>query len=57
MLICAIILSRTSMGQFGNPEDIGWGAVYMPPETQPLQTDMVVIGRTMPVLSMDVFAE
>jgi regulator of RNase E activity RraA len=30
---------------------------FLPPEIQPLRLDMVVIGRAMPVLSMDVFAE
>ncbi|MBV9937046.1 MAG: RraA family protein, partial [Acidobacteriaceae bacterium] len=30
---------------------------YLPPAIQPLRQDMVVIGRAMPVLSVDVFAE
>jgi regulator of RNase E activity RraA len=30
---------------------------FLPPQIQPLQQDMVVIGRAMPVLSVDVFAE
>jgi regulator of RNase E activity RraA len=30
---------------------------FLPPQIQPLRQDMVVIGRTMPVLSVDVFAE
>jgi regulator of RNase E activity RraA len=30
---------------------------FLPPEIQPLRLDMVVIGRAMPVLSVDVFAE
>jgi regulator of RNase E activity RraA len=30
---------------------------FLPPEIQPLRADMVIIGRAMPVLSVDVFAE
>jgi regulator of RNase E activity RraA len=30
---------------------------FLPPQIQPLSPDMVVIGRVMPVLSVDVFAE
>ena len=30
---------------------------FLPPQIQPLRQDMVVIGRAMPVLSADVFAE
>jgi len=30
---------------------------FLPPQIQPLAKDMVVIGRAMPVLSVDVFAE
>jgi regulator of RNase E activity RraA len=30
---------------------------FLPPQIQPLRNDMVVIGRAMPVLSVDVFAE
>lgn len=30
---------------------------FLPPQIQPLREDMVVIGRVMPVLSMDVFFE
>ncbi|MBN8460043.1 MAG: RraA family protein [Verrucomicrobia bacterium] len=30
---------------------------FLPPQIQPLRPDMVVIGRAMPVLSVDVFAE
>ena len=30
---------------------------FLPPEIRPLRQDMVVIGRAMPVLSVDVFAE
>jgi regulator of RNase E activity RraA len=30
---------------------------FLPPEIRPLREDMVVIGRAMPVLSVDVFAE
>jgi regulator of RNase E activity RraA len=30
---------------------------FLPPEIRPLRDDMVVIGRAMPVLSVDVFAE
>jgi regulator of RNase E activity RraA len=30
---------------------------FLPPQIQPLHQDMVVIGRAMPVLSVDVFAE
>jgi regulator of RNase E activity RraA len=30
---------------------------FLPPQIRPLQQDMVVIGRAMPVLSVDVFAE
>src|SRR5208283_6196068 len=29
---------------------------FLPPQIQPLRQDMVVIGRAMPVLSVDVFA-
>ncbi|HEY4741896.1 MAG TPA: RraA family protein [Candidatus Acidoferrales bacterium] len=30
---------------------------FLPPQIQPLRRDMIVIGRAMPVLSVDVFAE
>jgi regulator of RNase E activity RraA len=30
---------------------------FLPPGIQPLREDMVILGRTMPVLSVDVFAE
>src|SRR6201988_1798226 len=30
---------------------------FLPPQIRPLRHDMVVIGRAMPVLSVDVFAE
>ncbi len=30
---------------------------FLPPQIQPLQRDMVVVGRAMPVLAVDVFAE
>lgn len=30
---------------------------FLPPQIQPLRQDMIVVGRAMPVLSMDVFAE
>src|SRR5271163_1361940 len=30
---------------------------FLPPQIQPLHRDMVVIGRAMPVLAVDVFAE
>jgi hypothetical protein len=30
---------------------------FLPPEIRPLRDDMVVIGRAMPVLSVDVFTE
>lgn len=30
---------------------------FLPPQIQPLRQDMVVIGRAMPVLSVDVFVE
>jgi regulator of RNase E activity RraA len=30
---------------------------FLPPQIQPLRSDMVVIGRAMPVLSVDVFVE
>src|ERR1700691_4708383 len=30
---------------------------FLPPQIQPLRQDMVVIGRAMPVISVDVFAE
>src|SRR5258708_38457456 len=30
---------------------------FLPPQIQPLRQDMVVLGRAMPVLSVDVFAE
>jgi regulator of RNase E activity RraA len=30
---------------------------FLPPEIQPLQADMIMIGRAMPVLSTDVFSE
>ena len=30
---------------------------FLPPQIQPLRKDMIVIGRAMPVLSVDVFAE
>ena len=30
---------------------------FLPPKIRPLRADMVVIGRAMPVLAVDVFAE
>ena len=30
---------------------------FLPPQIRPLRTDMVVVGRAMPVLAVDVFAE
>ena len=30
---------------------------FLPPQIQPLSRDMVVVGRAMPVLSVDVFTE
>src|SRR5579863_7838585 len=30
---------------------------FLPPQIQPLRQDMVVIGRALPVLALDVFAE
>ncbi|MFZ1169365.1 MAG: hypothetical protein WAO04_19445, partial [Candidatus Sulfotelmatobacter sp.] len=30
---------------------------FLPPQIQPLRQDMVVLGRAMPVLAVDVFAE
>ena len=30
---------------------------FLPPQIRPLRADMVVVGRAMPVLAVDVFAE
>ncbi len=30
---------------------------FLPPQIRPLRTDMVVVGRAMPVLAVDVFTE
>ncbi len=38
-------------------DKLGLQHQFLPPEIQPLREDMVVIGRAMPVLSVDVFAE
>jgi regulator of RNase E activity RraA len=38
-------------------DKIGLQKQFLPPQIQPLQREMVVIGRAMPVLSVDVFAE
>jgi regulator of RNase E activity RraA len=38
-------------------DKLGLQHQFLPPQIQPLQPDMVVIGRAMPVLSVDVFAE
>jgi regulator of RNase E activity RraA len=38
-------------------DKIGLQKQFLPPHIQPLQREMVVIGRAMPVLSVDVFAE
>ena len=38
-------------------DKIGLQKQFLPPQIQPLQREMLVIGRAMPVLSVDVFAE
>src|ERR1700676_5207472 len=38
-------------------DKLGLQHQFLPPQIQPLQKDMVVIGRAMPVLSVDVFVE
>jgi len=38
-------------------DKLGLQHQFLPPQIQPLQRNMIVIGRAMPVLSMDVFAE
>lgn len=38
-------------------DKLGLQHQFLPPEIRPLRDDMAVIGRAMPVLSMDVFAE
>jgi regulator of RNase E activity RraA len=38
-------------------DKLGLQKQFLPPQIQPLQREMVVIGRAMPVLSVDVFAE
>jgi regulator of RNase E activity RraA len=38
-------------------DKLGLQHQFLPPQIQPLHPDMVVIGRAMPVLSVDVFAE
>ncbi len=38
-------------------DKLGLQHQFLPPQIQPLHKDMVVIGRAMPVLSVDVFAE
>ena len=38
-------------------DKLGLQHQFLPPQIRPLQKDMVVIGRAMPVLSVDVFAE
>ncbi len=38
-------------------DKLGFQRQYLPPQIKPLRHDMVVIGRAMPVLEADVFAE
>jgi regulator of RNase E activity RraA len=38
-------------------DKLGLQHQFLPPEIQPLHRDMIVIGRAMPVLSVDVFCE
>lgn len=38
-------------------DKLGFQHQFLPPQIQPLRQDMVVIGRAMPVLSVDVFTE
>jgi regulator of RNase E activity RraA len=38
-------------------DKLGLQHQFLPPQIQPLRQDMVVIGRAMPVLAVDVFAE
>jgi regulator of RNase E activity RraA len=38
-------------------DKLGLQHQFLPPQIQPLRQDMVVIGRAMPVLSVDVFSE
>jgi regulator of RNase E activity RraA len=38
-------------------DKLGLQKQFLPPQIQPLQREMVVIGRAMPVLSVDVFTE
>src|SRR5579864_4511786 len=38
-------------------DKLGLQKQFLPPQIQPLQREMVVIGRAMPVVSVDVFAE
>jgi len=38
-------------------DKLGLQHQFLPPQIQPVQRDMIVIGRAMPVLSVDVFAE
>jgi regulator of RNase E activity RraA len=38
-------------------DKLGLQHQFLPPHIQPVQRDMIVIGRAMPVLSVDVFAE
>jgi regulator of RNase E activity RraA len=38
-------------------DKLGLQHQFLPPQIQPLQQDMVLIGRAMPVLSVDVFTE
>lgn len=38
-------------------DKLGLQHQFLPPQIQPLRADMVVLGRAMPVLSVDVFAE
>lgn len=38
-------------------DKLGFYHQFLPPQIQPLRPDMVVIGRAMPVLSVDVFEE
>jgi len=38
-------------------DKLGLQHQFLPPQIQPVQRDMLVIGRAMPVLSVDVFAE
>ena len=38
-------------------DKLGLQHQFLPPQIQPLRQDMVVLGRAMPTLSVDVFAE